>query len=715
MAQIKVGDLTPRNQYTASSGQTAFSYAFPIFADADLKVYVGTTLKTLTTDYTVSGAGDDNGGTVTLVTGATTGDIITILRDMPIARTSDYQVNGDLLADTLNDDLDKLVMMAQQNESELSRKLGLQLDDEDATMTLPLKDTRATKMLGFDADGDPVMSTSTIAEIEAAAALGASSTVSFTNVVNIAALKLLGSAISDNDSVTVLGYYAEGDGGGGTFFWDASSTATDDGGTIIQATGVTTGRWIRVYSGPINVKWLGAKGDGVGVAGVYTGTDDSDAILNAIYNFLDVYIPAGIYIMNETIDLGTYGRNSMTWKGAGHGKTMLKFNNTALTNLIEHTVDANAYAGWDVEGIQIKGFGQYVGSCNGFYSQMSTLAETSYNLRFRDVGVSDVSGTAFHITNWFQQEWDGCFAREIGQHGFVLGGDQHTNFSCSGNFNNNIDGYSWWFVAGDPVLQSMNTGPCGGGLKLGTALTDTEYPKVSYCYPKINGINIEWVKAGGTGIYVTNGSNMSIDGGCSIYAVDVAASYAIYYEYLNNQAFWNGSLRLIEYGTGTFTNKIHINSGSATGGITWIAGDTATALITGTGAVLVSVMGGSLGGLSFPSPSTFDDKLTLGGPQARSKHRTITASENIYRDAGGPQDDHIFLIDATAGSITLRFDYASYLSWRTYVVKRIDTSANTVTINSLHPIDGTTAGFTLANTYETKTLVSNNVNQWYTI
>ena len=712
---MTVSTTASKISYVASAAQTTFAYTFKIFVDSDLKVYVNSTQKTLTTDYTVTGAGDVGGGNIIFGTGLAIDDIVIIERVLLATQGTDYVENDPFPADAHEDALDKLTMLIQQSGAFEDRSVRAPTVDLSPSMELPIADTRATKMLGFDADGDPIMSASTVDEIDAAVDLISSSTVSYTNVVSVTALKLLGSAMSDNDSIEVLGYYTEGDGGGGTFFWDASSTETDDGGTIIQATGVTTGRWIRVYSGPINVKWLGAKGDGVVVAGVYTGTDDSDAILNAIYNFLDVYIPAGIYIMNETIDLGTYGRNSMTWKGAGHGKTMLKFNNTALTNLIEHTVDANAYAGWDVEGIQIKGFGQYVGSCNGFYSQMSTLAETSYNLRFRDVGVSDVSGTAFHITNWFQQEWDGCFAREIGQHGFVLGGDQHTNFSCSGNFNNNIDGYSWWFVAGDPVLQSMNTGPCGGGLKLGTALTDTEYPKVSYCYPKINGINIEWVKAGGTGIYVTNGSNMSIDGGCSIYAVDVAASYAIYYEYLNSQAFWNGSLRFIEYGTGTFTNKIHINSGSATGGITWIAGDTATALITGTGAVLVSVMGGSLGGLSFPSPSTFDDKLTLGGPQARSKHRTITASENIYRDAGGPQDDHIFLIDATAGSITLRFDYASYLSWRTYVVKRIDTSANTVTINSLHPIDGTTAGFTLANTYETKTLVSNNVNQWYTI
>jgi hypothetical protein len=89
---------------------------------------------------------------------------------MPVARTSDYQVNGDLLADTLNDDLDKLVMMAQQNESELSRKLGLQLDDEDATMTLPLKDTRANKLLGFDTNGDATVSTSTVSEIDGAVA-----------------------------------------------------------------------------------------------------------------------------------------------------------------------------------------------------------------------------------------------------------------------------------------------------------------------------------------------------------------------------------------------------------------------------------------------------------------------------------------------------------------------------------------------------------------
>jgi len=36
------------------------------------------------------------------------------------------------------------------------------------------------------------------------------------------------------------------DGNGGTFIWDAASVLADNGMTVIQVTGVTTGRWLRV-------------------------------------------------------------------------------------------------------------------------------------------------------------------------------------------------------------------------------------------------------------------------------------------------------------------------------------------------------------------------------------------------------------------------------------------------------------------------------------
>lgn len=70
---------------------------------------------------------------------------------------------------------------------------------------------------------------------------------------NIAQLKLN----SNMGRVDVLGYYAKGDGGGGIFYWDSTSTEADNGGTIIQATGIATGRWKRPNTGSINVKEFG--------------------------------------------------------------------------------------------------------------------------------------------------------------------------------------------------------------------------------------------------------------------------------------------------------------------------------------------------------------------------------------------------------------------------------------------------------------------------
>jgi len=69
---------------------------------------------------------------------------------------------------------------------------------------------------------------------------------------NIAQLKLN----SNIGRVDILGYYTKGDGGGGTFYWDSTSTEADNGGTIIQATGITAGRWKRVFSGAVNIKWF---------------------------------------------------------------------------------------------------------------------------------------------------------------------------------------------------------------------------------------------------------------------------------------------------------------------------------------------------------------------------------------------------------------------------------------------------------------------------
>ena len=104
------------------------------------------------------------------------------------------------------------------------------------------------------------------------------------------------------DKAFIGGYYADGDCGGGDFYWDATSVETDNGGTILQVTGTTTGRWKRIYSGSVNVKWFGAKCDNT--------TNDVVAIQNAVNtaisnNGRNVIIDSDAYCASEIANKGS--------------------------------------------------------------------------------------------------------------------------------------------------------------------------------------------------------------------------------------------------------------------------------------------------------------------------------------------------------------------------------------------------------------------------
>lgn len=152
-----VNDLPPRVQYVATASQTVFPYPFPIFQDADLVVEVNGAEQTLTTHYTVSGAGDDTGGNVTLVTGATVGDIVTIYRDTVIERDSDFQLNGPMFSTSVNDELDKLTIIAQEQRAATNRCLRIPMSAEvaDADIALSPISNWFNKYMYFDADGKP--------------------------------------------------------------------------------------------------------------------------------------------------------------------------------------------------------------------------------------------------------------------------------------------------------------------------------------------------------------------------------------------------------------------------------------------------------------------------------------------------------------------------------------------------------------------------------
>ena len=93
---INLSDNSPRVSYNVAAGvtQTSFTVSFEFFDNDDLNVYVDGVLKTLTTDYSVSG-GDGSTGTITMsVTGASGGSTVVITRDIDLDRTTDFPSSG---------------------------------------------------------------------------------------------------------------------------------------------------------------------------------------------------------------------------------------------------------------------------------------------------------------------------------------------------------------------------------------------------------------------------------------------------------------------------------------------------------------------------------------------------------------------------------------------------------------------------------------------
>jgi hypothetical protein len=71
-----------------------FNYDFVLFSADDAVVIVNGVIKTLTTDYAVTGVGNASGGTIVMTAGVTLGHLVTIYRDTKPKRSSQYQADG---------------------------------------------------------------------------------------------------------------------------------------------------------------------------------------------------------------------------------------------------------------------------------------------------------------------------------------------------------------------------------------------------------------------------------------------------------------------------------------------------------------------------------------------------------------------------------------------------------------------------------------------
>jgi len=166
---MTIAAQTNRTSITGNGLTTSIPCTFPFTAQTDLVVVetiIATgaqTVKTLTTDYTVTGTVDalgqyPNGGTVVMTVAPASTVTITIYREVPTTQSVDPVQNDKLPVDSaIEAPLDKLTMIAIRLKEQVARSLH-QPDGDSANMTtLPAKTTRASRYMGFDGDGNPTM------------------------------------------------------------------------------------------------------------------------------------------------------------------------------------------------------------------------------------------------------------------------------------------------------------------------------------------------------------------------------------------------------------------------------------------------------------------------------------------------------------------------------------------------------------------------------
>lgn len=226
-------------------------------------------------------------------------------------------------------------------------------------------------------------------------------------VKTIAELRaLLITSVSKHAFVT--GYYVQGDGGGGPYWYDSTdTTSADNGGTIIVAT--DGGRWKLVATGSVSVKQFGAKFDGIADA-----TANIQKALDAVL-IVDFGSPSDSYKLTNKLTLRT-----------GH---QLYGNNCTIT---QTAIRTEVFRFDSKTDIYITGF-RGVGLGTDFNDSPSSLA----------VAVRGVSSSRIMVEN-----------------------NEFTNFSCAAVFfdfaadctvkNNKIIG------PGTPILTPITSGACYG-------------------------------------------------------------------------------------------------------------------------------------------------------------------------------------------------------------------------------------------------------------
>ena len=373
MATFNINDVARRVQYT-STGQTAFNFSFQVNASSELQVYVNDVVKAETTHYSVS-LNTDGTGTVTFNSATTAGEIITIIGDQPLSRTTVFQTGQTNNPTTLETEFDNVLIRQQQLKEITDRSIQLK---PSTTRTVtgsgtsgPLQfpfdanvSNNADKLIAYDSNGTSLILGPTSAglttlsaiatEVQTLAGIASDITSAAgisSNITTVAGLStqitnLSGVSASDLTTVASIGGTVLGNVSGavaninqvasnlsaisdfaGIYLGAASSNpATDPDGSALDGGELyfnTSDNQLKVYSSSSGWQNAGSAINGTSARFTFTisgtpttvsGNDDAGNSLSYSPNFMDVYLN-GAKMVNGT-DVTITSGNSIVFASA---------------------------------------------------------------------------------------------------------------------------------------------------------------------------------------------------------------------------------------------------------------------------------------------------------------------------------------------------------------------------------------------------------------
>ncbi|MEM7022796.1 MAG: glycosyl hydrolase family 28-related protein [Pseudomonadota bacterium] len=153
MSNTFTRDPQPRIQYVGDGVRIDFEVPFPILARDDLLVFLD---DQPATGFAVNGLGEPT-GEVTFIEPPAAGTAVTLLRRMESIRETEFVDGGAFRAATINAELDRIMLLIQENRDAYNRALRAGAFEGDVDLCLPTAAHRANSLLGFDSSGKPMV------------------------------------------------------------------------------------------------------------------------------------------------------------------------------------------------------------------------------------------------------------------------------------------------------------------------------------------------------------------------------------------------------------------------------------------------------------------------------------------------------------------------------------------------------------------------------